>query len=142
MGEVWRATDMTLWRPVAIEVLPDAFAQDAERFARFECKVKPLAALNHPNIATILSLEDTGSTLALVIEPVAEPTLADSIARGPLPLTKHSPSVDKPWFDSYGSIGGGACKSALPCTGLSSWISHFSLYSKRIGPSGSGRTQT
>jgi hypothetical protein len=68
MGEVYRATDMNLGRQVAIKVLPEAFAQDAERLARFEREAKTLAALNHPNIAQIYGLERSGGTPALVME--------------------------------------------------------------------------
>ncbi|MGH9253604.1 MAG: protein kinase domain-containing protein [Vicinamibacterales bacterium] len=68
MGEVYRATDTTLGRDVAIKVLPEAFAQDAERLARFEREARTLAALNHPNIAQIYGFEKSGSVHALVME--------------------------------------------------------------------------
>jgi len=86
MGEVYRATDTNLARPVALKVLPDAVAQDAERLARFDREAKTLAALNHPNIAQIHGLERSGGTTALVMELVEGPTLADRIAAGPLPI--------------------------------------------------------
>jgi len=86
MGEVYRARDTGLHRDVAIKVLPDEFAQDAERLARFEREARTLASLNHPNIATIHGLERTGSARALVMEFVDGPTLADRIAEGPLPV--------------------------------------------------------
>src|SRR5882672_5309751 len=86
MGEVYRATDTTLGRQVAIKVLPDAFAQDAERLARFEREAKTLAALNHPHIAQIYGLERSSGTQALVMELVEGETLADRIARGPIAL--------------------------------------------------------
>jgi serine/threonine-protein kinase len=77
MGEVWRATDTKLGRDVAIKILPEAFAQDAERMARFEREAKVLASLNHPNIAQIYGIEDR----ALVMELVEGETL-----HGPLPV--------------------------------------------------------
>src|SRR5262245_7068629 len=86
MGEVWRAIDTNLGRQVAIKVLPDAFAQDRERLARFEREAKTLAALNHPNIAIIHGLEKSDGAYALVMELVDGPTLADRIARGAIPL--------------------------------------------------------
>ena len=64
MGEVWRATDTTLGRQVAIKILPDAFASDADRLARLEREAKTLASLNHPNIAAIYGLEDADGTAA------------------------------------------------------------------------------
>jgi serine/threonine-protein kinase len=82
MGEVWRATDTKLDREVAIKILPDALAQDADRLARFEREAKVLASLNHPNIATIHGVEER----ALVMELVEGPTLADRIAQGAIPL--------------------------------------------------------
>ncbi|MDH3506285.1 MAG: protein kinase [Gammaproteobacteria bacterium] len=85
MGEVYRATDTTLERAVAIKVLPASFAEDAVRIERFEREAKTLAALNHPNIAQIHGLEKTDGTTALVMELVEGPTLADRIAEGPIP---------------------------------------------------------
>jgi len=86
MGEVYRAHDPKLGRDVAIKVLPEAFARDAERMARFQREAKVLASLSHPNIATIYGLEDSGSTRALVMELVEGPTLADRIKQGPIPV--------------------------------------------------------
>jgi serine/threonine-protein kinase len=86
MGEVYRARDPKLGRDVAIKVLPEAFARDAERMARFQREAKVLASLNHPNIATIYGLEDSDDTHALVMELVEGPTLADRIKAGPIPV--------------------------------------------------------
>jgi hypothetical protein len=86
MGEVYRARDASLGRDVAIKVLPDAVACDPDRLARFEREAKTLAALNHPNIAHIYGLEHAGGVPALVMELVNGETLADRIARGPIPL--------------------------------------------------------
>ena len=85
MGEVYRATDTNLKRDVAIKVLPESFAADADRLARFQREAEVLASLNHPNIAQIHGLEKTGDTTALVMELVEGPTLADRIAQGPIP---------------------------------------------------------
>ena len=68
MGEVYRARDTRLDREVAIKVLPEVLARDPERLARFEREAKTLASLNHPNIAQIYGLEETGDTRALVME--------------------------------------------------------------------------
>src|SRR5271169_3809902 len=76
MGEVYRARDPKLGRDVALKVLPEAFARDAERMARFQREAKVLASLNHPNIASIYGLEGSGATHALVMELVEGPTLA------------------------------------------------------------------
>ncbi|MGC1107879.1 MAG: protein kinase, partial [Candidatus Acidiferrales bacterium] len=70
MGEVYRARDTKLGREVALKVLPEAFACDAERMARFRREAQVLASLNHPNIAAIYGFEDSGSMHALVMELV------------------------------------------------------------------------
>jgi len=88
MGEVYRARDLKLGRDVAIKVLPEAVSRDQERLARFEREGRALAALNHPNIAIIHGLEDTSGVGALVMELVEGPTLADRIARAPVPLAE------------------------------------------------------
>src|SRR5215472_9053233 len=81
MGEVYRARDTKLNREVALKVLPEAFAKDAERMARFQREAQVLASLNHPNIAAIYGLEESGSVRALVMELVEGPTLAQRIGR-------------------------------------------------------------
>jgi len=86
MGEVYRARDKKLGRDVAIKVLPDAFAQDAERLARFKREAKVLASLNHPNIASLYGLEQSESTHYLVLELVEGDTLAERISRGAIPV--------------------------------------------------------
>src|SRR5499427_8493879 len=91
MGEVYRATDTNLKRQVAIKVLPAATATDPERVARFQREAEVLATLNHPNIAHIHGLEKSDGTLALVMELVEGPTLADRIAQGPIPLNEALP---------------------------------------------------
>jgi len=86
MGEVYRAHDTDLKRDVAIKVLPDAVARDAERLTRFQREARVLASLNHPNIAHIHGLQRSDGTTALVMELVDGATLADRIARGPVPV--------------------------------------------------------
>jgi len=86
MGEVYRAHNSKLGRDVALKVLPEAFARDADRMARFQREAKVLASLNHSNIASIYGLEDSGSTHALVMELVEGTTLADRIKSGPIPI--------------------------------------------------------
>jgi serine/threonine protein kinase len=83
MGEVYRSRDCKLGREVALKVLPSAVANDPDRLARFSREAKLLAALNHPNIASIYGLEDSGTSYALVMELVAGPTLADRVQSGP-----------------------------------------------------------
>src|SRR5215467_8990612 len=79
MGEVYRATDTKLGRDVALKVLPEAFARNPERMARFRREAQVLTSLNHPNIATIHGLEESNGTCALVMELVEGPTLAERI---------------------------------------------------------------
>jgi Tol biopolymer transport system component len=85
MGEVYRARDTRLNREVALKVLPEAFSRDFERMARFEREAKLLASLNHPNIAAIYGLEESGPIRALVMELVEGSTLAERIRSGPIP---------------------------------------------------------
>ena len=91
MGEVYRATDTNLKRQVAIKVLPASVASDADRLARFQREAEVLAALNHPHIAAIYGLEKSDATIALVMELVEGPTLADRIAQGAIPLDEALP---------------------------------------------------
>jgi serine/threonine protein kinase/Tol biopolymer transport system component len=91
MGEVYRATDTNLGRDVALKVLPEAFAHDADRLARFEREARTLATLNHPNIAAVYGLEKTGDIHALVMELVEGPTLADRMTQGALPVEEALP---------------------------------------------------
>ena len=86
MGEVWRARDSKLGREVAIKTLPEEFAKDDERLARFEREAKLLASLNHPNIAAIYGLEEHESTRFLVLELVEGDTLAERLKRGAIPI--------------------------------------------------------
>jgi eukaryotic-like serine/threonine-protein kinase len=91
MGEVYRARDAKLNRDVAIKILPEAFAREEERVARFRREAQVLASLNHPNIASIYGLEESNGTLALVMELVEGPTLQDRIATGPIPFEEALP---------------------------------------------------
>src|SRR6516165_6821455 len=91
MGEVYRARDTKLNRDVALKILPEAFALDGHRIARFRREAQVLASLNHQNIAAIYGFEDSGQTHALVLELVDGPTLADRIAKGPIPLDEALP---------------------------------------------------
>src|SRR5499433_2471015 len=91
MGAVYRATDTKLNRDVAIKVLPETFAADPDRLARFTREAQVLASLNHPNIAAIYGVEER----ALVLELVEGPTLADRIAQGPIPLDEALPIVQQ-----------------------------------------------
>jgi serine/threonine protein kinase/Tol biopolymer transport system component len=91
MGEVYRSLDSKLGRQVALKVLPSGVAADADRLGRFSREAKLLAALNHPNIASIYGLEDSGATHALVMELVEGPTLADRIKLGPIPIDEALP---------------------------------------------------
>ena len=83
---MYQATDSKLGRSVAIKLLPEAFARDAERVARFEREARILASLNHPNIAAIHGLEESGGRKFLVMELVSGETLAERIKRGAVPV--------------------------------------------------------
>src|SRR5262245_38164995 len=88
MGEVYRARDTRLNRRVAIKSLPAAFAQDAERVARFKREAQLLAALSHPHIAGIHGFEESNGSQFLVLEFVDGETLADRLAKGPIPVAE------------------------------------------------------
>ena len=91
MGEVYRAMDTVLKRQVALKVLPPEVANSTDRVARFQREAEVLAALNHPNIAHLYGLESANGTVALVMELVEGPTLADRCANGPIPLDEALP---------------------------------------------------
>ncbi len=99
MGQVWQATDTQLNRQVALKILPDAFAADPDRLARFQREAQVLVSLNHPNIAATYGIEEAEGTRALVLELVKRPTIADRIARGPIPKAAssgHQPLTSDP----------------------------------------------
>ena len=91
MGEVYLARHTRLKRDVAVKILPETFATDPDRLARFEREAEVLASLNHPNIAAIHGLEGSNGTRALVMEQVEGPTLADRIAQGSVPVDEALP---------------------------------------------------
>jgi serine/threonine-protein kinase len=91
MGKVWRAHHTALNRDDALKVLPEAFASDPDRLARFRREAQVLASLNHPNIAHVYGLEQADGAQALVMELVDGPTLADRIAQGPIPVDEVMP---------------------------------------------------
>ena len=91
MGQVYRATDTTLSRQVAIKILPGAFASDSERLARFEREAKTLASLNHPHIAAIYGFEKSAGLHALVMELVEGDDLSQRIAKGAIPIDEALP---------------------------------------------------
>src|SRR6516225_7571691 len=86
MGEVYRARDLKLKREVAIKILPDEFSSDADRVGRFQREAEVLASLNHPNIAAIHNLEESGGTRFLVLELVEGETLEERLRHGPIPV--------------------------------------------------------
>ena len=88
MGEVYRARDTKLNRDAAIKVLPELFARDPDRLARFTREAQTLAALNHPNIAQIYGFEESRGIRALAMELVEGEDLSARIARGPLPIAE------------------------------------------------------
>ena len=91
MGEVYRASDTKLRREVALKVIPELFANDPQRMARFEREAQVLASLNHPHIAHIHGLEESNGIRALVMELVEGQTLAERIEKGPIPLEETLP---------------------------------------------------
>ena len=91
MGQVYQATDTKLNRQVALKILPEVFATDPDRLARFQREAQVLASLNHPNIAAIHGLEESEGTRALVLELVEGSTLADRIAKGAIPVDEALP---------------------------------------------------
>ena len=86
MGVVYRATDTKLNRDVALKILPEQFASDSQRMARFQREAEVLASLDHPNIGQIYGIEEAGQTKALVLQLIEGPTLADKIAQGLIPV--------------------------------------------------------
>jgi eukaryotic-like serine/threonine-protein kinase len=91
MGQVYRATDTKLKRQVAIKILPPSLAADSDRLARFQREAEVLASLNHPNIAHIHGLEESGGMTALVMELVEGEDLSQRIARGAIPIDEALP---------------------------------------------------
>ncbi|MCZ6816816.1 MAG: protein kinase, partial [Planctomycetota bacterium] len=91
MGEVWRARDSKLGREVAIKVLPEAFAKDPDRLARFEREAKTLAALDHPGIGTIHDLQEADGVRFLVMQLIEGPTMADRFAAGAMEMERVLP---------------------------------------------------
>ncbi|HXW05390.1 MAG TPA: protein kinase [Vicinamibacterales bacterium] len=112
MGEVFRARDTRLNRDVAIKVLPDLFARDADRLARFEREAQVLAALNHPNIAQVHGLEESDGVRALVMELVEGVTLADLISRagGPAAGVARAAALRPPGSDPRTDASGLAAR--------------------------------
>ena len=91
MGEVYLGRDTRLQREIAIKTLPDAFTADPERLSRFQREAQLLASLNHPNIAAIYGIEESDGHRALILELVDGETLAERLAKGPLPLDEAIP---------------------------------------------------
>jgi serine/threonine protein kinase len=89
MGEVWLATDTNLDRKVAIKILPDGFAQDADRLARFEREAKTLASLNHPNIAIVHGFETGAGVPVLVMELVEGPHSLSGLPKAQFRRERH-----------------------------------------------------
>src|SRR5215471_7028988 len=86
MGEIYRGRDAKLKRDVAIKILPEEWARDADRLSRFQREAEVLASLNHPNIAAIYDVQEAEGSRFLVLELIEGETLADRIRRGPIPV--------------------------------------------------------
>jgi len=106
MGEVYQATDTKLGRDVAIKVLPEEFAKDSDRVARFQREAKLLASLNHPNIAAIYGLEEAEGTNFLVLELIGGQTLDDRIKASAIPIINVDTSSARPCPYGCSSSGG------------------------------------
>ena len=113
MGEVYRARDTKLGREVAIKVLPEELSQDRERLARFEREAKLLAALNHPAVAHLYGFEEADGTTFLIMELVEGETLAERIARGPIPIDEKPARSRRGPRRAYGARG---CAGPLLCS--------------------------
>jgi serine/threonine protein kinase len=100
MGEVYQARDTKLGRAVAVKILPELFANDPERVARFEREAKLLASLNHSNIAALYGLEQSDGRHFLVMELVEGSTLSERISKGPVPIAKPLRSPCRSWKHS------------------------------------------
>ena len=105
MGVVWKAVDTTLDREVAIKILPEAFAADAERLARFEREAKLLASLNHPNVAVVYGLHHDGGVRFLAMELVRGRSLTDGDRPRPRPRARRSSWRSRSPMDSPRRIG-------------------------------------
>ena len=114
MGEVYRARDTKLDRAVAIKILPEAFAADTERIARFQREAKTLAALNHPNIAHINGLEEANGVRALVMELVDGEDLAQRITSGAIPPVRSSRWTRQERFDKAAWLASGRLRWFVP----------------------------
>ena len=95
MGEVYRATDTTLKRQVAIKILPPAVAGDVDRLARFQREAEVLASLSHPNIAAIYGMEESGGVKAIAMELVEGDDLSQRIAHGAIPIDEALPIANQ-----------------------------------------------
>jgi serine/threonine protein kinase len=118
MGEVYKARDTRLQRDVAIKVLPDYFAGDPDRLARFEREAQVLASLNHPNIAAIYGLEESDGIRALVMELVEGPTLAERIATSALGSGLSALGQPTRGAEGSGQSPGSKAQSQGQCRGL------------------------
>ncbi len=114
MGQVWQATDTQLNSQVALKILPDAFAEDPDRLTRFQREAQVLASLNHPGIAAIHGIEESDDTRALVLELVEGPTLADRIAKGPIPVDEALP-IAKQIAEALEAAHGTAIRACSTC---------------------------
>ena len=113
MGEVYKARDTKLHRDVALKVLPQLFALDPDRLARFRREAQVLASLNHTNIAAIYGLEEADGVQALVLELVEGPTLAELIAGTPRSASRSSPQATAPSGERGATERGGGAPRGL-----------------------------